>query len=193
MNGGQSVGDEGAKITMERMTAFIKAHVVSSMVVLVSLFLTIILLGAVDLFTFRINSKGHLSGNGNPALIFIFMLVPIYLILLGIIMMVSGITFRDRFREGLHSIGIILILIVLSVIGILVEKLYADMIFDSLGGWPDSPYSAIQGWGLLNQYTNTAFINVITYSLGIFVSIIIGYLGALISHRLRVNNKKPKV
>ncbi|WP_018758149.1 hypothetical protein [Paenibacillus terrigena] len=177
---------------MERMTAYIKEHYVASAILLALVFLTVILLGAVDLFTFRMTPKSHMSGNGNPALIFVFILVPLYVMLFGIITMISGVIFRDRFRDGLDSIGMFIVLIVFSVIFAVGARTYADMIFNSLGGWPEDPYSAIYGWGVVNQYTNTAFINVFTYSLGLKLAVMLGYLWAAIMHVRRVNKKKPR-
>ncbi|WP_152393591.1 hypothetical protein [Paenibacillus guangzhouensis] len=170
---------------MEMMTAFFKEHSIASKIMIVLFVLTLMLLGMVDLFTFRMNPSGHLSGNGNPALLFIFIFVPLYLIMLGIIAILSGTLFRDQFRQGSYHAGMFLFLMAMIAIGIFLERLYASLIFGSLRGWPNSPYSMIQGWGVLNQYTNTAFFNIITYILGWVGSIMLGYLWAAITHHRR--------
>jgi hypothetical protein len=147
--------------------------------------LTITLLSLVDLFTFRLKPNGHLSGNGNPALLFIILLLPVYLLLLSLVGTASGIFFSQGFMEGKYAIGVICIIVLIGIIQYLLALVYADLIFSSLGGRPSNPISAIKGWNHFNQYTNTAYINLLTYSLGIILSVLLGYFFSLFSHSFR--------
>ncbi|WP_054954754.1 3'-5' exonuclease [Paenibacillus dakarensis] len=53
--------------------------------------LTTSLTGMVDMMTFRLRWNGHLSGNGNPALLVVFILIPLYIALL----ILTGRSFRQ--------------------------------------------------------------------------------------------------
>lgn len=81
--------------------------------------------------------------------------------------------------------GSFMFLIVMMAILSLLAYGYYHFIFNGLRGGPDQHDSAIFAWGRWNQYTNTAFINMITYSLGLVFSMILGYAFALITGRGR--------
>ncbi|UNK18660.1 3'-5' exonuclease [Paenibacillus sp. N3/727] len=151
-----------------------------------SLFLSIIVLflltasltGLVDMLTFRLRWNGHLSGNGNPAMLVVFLLIPLYIALLYL----TGMTFRNFFyekmKDGWYSSGIITFLIVMAgVLGFFAYGYYR-YIFKGLGGGAENLDSALFRWGYWNQYTNTAYINILTYSLGLVCSMIAGYVAA---------------
>lgn len=146
-------------------------------------FLTVLLLSLVDLFTFRLRPSGHLSGNGNPALLFVIGLIPLYAVFAVLVGIVSGSYFKRSFLQGKFNGLFLFLLLVLGAVFSGLELLYARQMFYSLGGFPDQPKSAIYGWTIWNQYTNTAFFNVITYTLGIIVSILVGYAAALAGTR----------
>ncbi|KKO52635.1 hypothetical protein [Paenibacillus sp. DMB20] len=153
--------------------------------IVVLLLLTSALTGLVDLFTFRLRWNGHLSGNGNPGLFFVFLLIPLYAVLLFLTGLASRRFFREKMKGGSFSIGSFLFLIVTTAILSLLAYGYYHLIFNGLRGGPDQPDSAIFAWGRWNQYTNTAFINMITYSLGLVCSMILGYASAFITRRGR--------
>lgn len=62
--------------------------------------LTVTVLTLVDLFTFRLRPNGHLSGYGNPALFFVIILTPLYILLLSLVGTASGIFFGQGFKKG---------------------------------------------------------------------------------------------
>lgn len=159
--------------------------------VVVLFFITVILLLLVDLFTFRIRPGGHLSGNGNPALLFVFPLVPLYLLFLSLVGIMFGLLFYDGFQEKKFYVGLFSGIVIIAIILGLLETLYYSEIFYSLGVSPDQPNSTMNGWGHFNQYSNTAYINIATYSCGIAIAIICGYWIALIV-RLREIRKFKK-
>lgn len=140
--------------------------------------LTLIGVGLVDLFTFRLRPGGGMSGNGNPALLILFPLVPLYAVLLGMLGIASHRFFADGLRRHDNQAVIAMMLIILGVVLVVMEWLYVKQFIGDLGGPPDKPDSAIYRWGWWNQYTNTAYINVFTYTFGIDLSMIIGYAAA---------------
>lgn len=156
-----------------------------------SLFLSVIVLflitstltGFVDLMTFRLNWSGHLSGNGNPALLVVFILIPLYIPLLYLIGMASRYFFHEKMKDGWYSAGTLTFLILMAGVIALFAYGYYYQIFSGLGGGPSNTESAIFRFGHWNQYTNTAYINILTYSLGLVCSMIAGYVAALITRR----------
>lgn len=152
------------------------------LLLLIMFFLTIVFLELVDLFTFRLKPGGHLSGNGNPALLFFFIFIPLYVLFIGLISFISSTWFIGDFKRQKYHVILLFLAIILILLLVFMEYLYMSEVFSSLGGSPDNPDSVIYRWGRLNQYTNTAYINMITYSLGILMSIIIGYVVALVRH-----------
>ncbi|SMF92417.1 exonuclease, DNA polymerase III, epsilon subunit family [Paenibacillus uliginis N3/975] len=151
-----------------------------------SLFLSIIVLflltasltGLVDMLTFRLRWNGHLSGNGNPAMLVVFLLIPLYIALLYLMGMTFRNFFHEKMKDGWYSSGIITFLIVMAgVLGFFAYGYYRH-IFKGLGGGPENLDSALFRWGYWNQYTNTAYINILTYSLGLVCSMIAGYVAA---------------
>lgn len=69
------------------------------------LILSLIGLGLVDLFTFRYKPGGHLSGNGNPALLIVIIWSPVYAALMLGLAIMSGRMFLVRLRQARYSIG----------------------------------------------------------------------------------------
>ncbi|GAB6927782.1 hypothetical protein JCM10914A_17650 [Paenibacillus sp. JCM 10914] len=149
-------------------------------------FLTIALTGLVDVFTFRLSWGGGLSGNGNPALLIVMVLAPLYVIFLSLVGGAAYYFFQERMKDGWYSTGILGFLLGMAAIMSLVAYFYHMRVFVSLGGRSDQHGSAIFRFSNWNQYSNTAYVNVLTYSLGIILSMLIGYLIALLVSRKRV-------
>ncbi|SUA50783.1 Uncharacterised protein [Paenibacillus thiaminolyticus] len=146
---------------------------------------TLIGVGLVDVFTFRLRSGGGMSGNGNPALLILFPLVPLYAVLLAMLGTASHGFFAQGLQRGVKQVIILLVLILLGVALAVMEWLYIKQFFGNLGGPPDNPRSAIYRWGWWNPYTNTAYINVFTYTFGIDLAMIAGYVAAWVADALR--------
>lgn len=142
-------------------------------------FLSTAFLGLVDLFTFKPNPLGHMSGNGNPALLAIFLFVPVYLAFVLILGILSFRFFRSAYRSGKFFVEWIIFAFFGGCLLGWLAKMHAQSIFYTLGGKPDDPDSLIAGWSLFNQYTNMVYFNYLTYSIGMLVSILIGYFAAL--------------
>lgn len=145
--------------------------------------LTAALTGLVDLMTFRLRWSGHLSGNGNPGMLVVFLLIPLYTALLYLTGMTSRNFFHEKMKDGWYSSGIITFLIIMAgVLGLFAYGYYVQ-IFKGLGGGPGNVDSAIFRFGQWNQYTNTAYINILSYSLGLVFSMIAGYVAALFTRK----------
>ncbi|MFC7679196.1 PolC-type DNA polymerase III [Paenibacillus sp. GCM10028914] len=151
--------------------------------IIVLFLITTALTGLVDMMTFRLNWSGHISGNGNPALLVVFMLVPLYMVLLCLVGIASWSFFHEKMRDGWYSSGSLVFLIIMAGVLALFAYGYYIQIFNKLGGGPDNTDSAIFRFGHWNQYTNTAYINILTYSLGLVFSMIAGYAAALVTRR----------
>lgn len=150
---------------------------------IVLLLLTAVFTGLLDLLTFRPSWNGGISGNGNPGLILVFVMIPLYAVLLYLMGKISHSYFREQMKKGLYSTGSITFLVIMvGVMGLFAYGYYGH-IFRGLGGGPEHSESVIYRWGNWNQYTNTAYINLFTYMLGLLWSIIIGYMAALITRK----------
>ncbi|GAA0839860.1 hypothetical protein GCM10008915_34270 [Bifidobacterium pullorum subsp. gallinarum] len=153
--------------------------------ILVLFFLTMTLTGMVDLFTFRLRWNGGLSGNGNPALLIVFLLVPLYTVLLCLTGAASCYFFREKMRDGWYSGGMLSCLVVMTgTISWLAVGYYYRIFHDLVGATSESG-STIFRFGEWDQYSNTAFINILTYSLGISLSLLIGYGIAFLTRKQR--------
>ncbi|MGG3836389.1 hypothetical protein ABEV00_05105 [Paenibacillus thiaminolyticus] len=152
---------------------------------------TLIGVGLVDLFTFRVRPGEGMSGNGNPALLILFPLVPLYAVLLAMLGIASHRFFARGLRRGDKPALILLLLTLLGVGLVVMEWLYMKQFIGNLGGPPDNPRSAIYRWGWWNPYTNTAYINVFTYTFGIDLAMIVGYAAAWIADAIRRKKGQP--
>lgn len=153
--------------------------------IIISLFLglcllSLVLLGLIDLWTFRLKPGGHLSGNGNPALLFVFIFLPVYVLFLIGNVVIAQWYFNLEIRQAKYHLGLLIFMIVLMLFCIGCKTLYYREIFYTLGGFSDSAQSAIYRWSNLNQYTNTAYFNVFTYTIGLLASLVIGYVIAAV-------------
>lgn len=129
----------------------------------------------IDLMTFKPRPNGAISGNGNPAIIIMFVAIPIYAVLLGMTsMLVYNVKKVSQIKKGL-IIFFISLLLIFCVIGEINEVKWH---LDILNGGPNNPKSIIYGWGWFNQYTNTIFFNVNSFVFGIALS---GVLGCILS------------
>ncbi len=129
-------------------------------------FIGVTLLALVDVFTFKPRPGGHLSGNGNPALIFVFPLIPICLALMIQLGLLSKKFFRLSLERGKYAAEWVVSLLVIGCIWAGLAVIHANEIYSSLGGRPDNPRSLLAGWPVWNPYTNTVYFNFITFSIG---------------------------
>ncbi|TYP73308.1 hypothetical protein [Paenibacillus methanolicus] len=130
----------------------------------VSSLLSALLFMVVYLLTFTYRGAGHgVSGNGNPAILFVFPAIPVYLAAVVFTYRISRrvadhAPYRKRARLAL------LIFVVLCGLG---EYAFVDRLIRHLGGGPANPDSAIYHFGWLNQYTNTIYFNAYTFLIGL--------------------------
>ncbi|WP_374020503.1 hypothetical protein ABU162_13315 [Paenibacillus thiaminolyticus] len=85
---------------------------------------TLIGVGLVDVFTFWLRPGGGMSGNGNPALLILFPLVPLYAVLLAMLGIASHRFLARGLRRGDKQALILIILILLGVALAVLEWLY---------------------------------------------------------------------
>lgn len=154
-------------------------------IVLILFFVTMIGLALVDLWTFRLKPNGHMSGNGNPAILILLIFGPLYLVFIGFITYIANCIFKQSFINGRKNVSLLVSILLLGGTLLVLERFYFLQIFYSLGGFPDNQSSAIYRWGMWNQYTNTAYFNVITYTLGVMMAILIGYISAFLQRNLK--------
>ncbi|MGO4270628.1 hypothetical protein AB4Z22_12390 [Paenibacillus sp. TAF58] len=129
----------------------------------------------IDLMTFKPRPNGAISGNGNPAIIIMFVALPVYAVLLGMIsMFFYNVKKVTRIKKGL-IIFFISLLLIFCILGEINEVKWH---LKTLNGGPNSPNSIIYRWGWFNQYTNTIFFNVYIFIFGIALS---GMLGCILS------------
>ncbi|TJY43880.1 hypothetical protein E5161_00250 [Cohnella pontilimi] len=153
-------------------------------------FVSICLLALIDLFTYRARPGGHLSGNGNPAALFMIPFFLVYIAFVAVLGTSSNIVFRRGFFQRKFAAEWVCILIIIGISLCGLEKLYITEILATLGGGPSNPQSMIYGWSRFNQYTNNIFINYITFALGVLIAILTGYATALIQY---IKDKEERI
>lgn len=137
------------------------------------LFINLILIFLVNLFTIEMEPGKGISGNGNPAIILWFIELPAYLLLLiGIALIVH----RERYLERRKGIGIPLMLLAFLAVSILLQIDNASRIKEQIDG-------QINEFGWLNQYTNTIYINFYSFLSGILLMLFIQSVITLIRIR----------
>lgn len=144
------------------------------------LVLCVALLGFVDLFTFKPRPSGAVSGNGNPAVPFMIGFVILYFVLLTWIAVLSNSMFRSGIMNGQYAAEWIILIVVLGCLLGWMDMKHADAIYSTLGGKPSDPDSIIAGRPHINPYTNTVYLNLLTFSLGIIMAILSGYSAAVL-------------
>ncbi|MGE7054761.1 hypothetical protein ACQKI4_19485, partial [Paenibacillus glucanolyticus] len=93
--------------------------------------------------------------------------------------------FREKMRDGWYSGGMLSFLVVMTgTISWLAVGYYYRIFHDLVGATSESG-STIFRFGEWDQYSNTAFINILTYSLGISLSLLIGYGIAFLTRKQR--------
>ncbi|MFC4104257.1 hypothetical protein [Paenibacillus xanthanilyticus] len=118
----------------------------------------------VYMLTFTYRGAGHgVSGNGNPAILFVFPAVPVYLVAVIFTYRISR-RFADHARYRREAGFALLILVVLCGLG---ENAFVARLIRHLGGGPDNPDSVIYRFGWLNPYTNTLYFNAYTFLFGL--------------------------
>ncbi|SFS76877.1 hypothetical protein SAMN05428962_2747 [Paenibacillus sp. BC26] len=154
-------------------------------ILLISLFLAAIMFFLIDLFTLRYRVGQGISGNGNLGVLFIYIAVPIYLLMLVYVYKVSDGYYRNRKNIGALSV-ILLCLICFCVYG---ESYQIQSLLHHLGGGPNSPGSVIYRFGWLNQYTNTLYFNFYSFTIGVLMSLLIStYVEMLRRRKVRSIN-----
>lgn len=151
-----------------------KQHIRKSLLPMTAAFtFCLIMIQLIDMMTFKYTAGRGISGNGNPALILIFLLAPGWIY---ICTMVGRISHRVYLEMGngykIASFVIQLSLLALCTIGeiIIIQR------HISILGVPRDPNAVIYRWGWFNQYTNTIFINYVVFSLSILISNLVGML-----------------
>ncbi|WP_276352523.1 hypothetical protein [Cohnella caldifontis] len=128
--------------------------------------------GFVRLFTFAYKTGGPVSGNGNPGLLIAFPALVFYSVTLFYIYKAGRYFFRFGNRRVASRYPLVLFF-PLAVCGY-GEFRFARSLLRHLGGGPGDPDSVIYRWPLLNQYTNTMFLNAYTFIGGILIALLIG-------------------
>lgn len=121
------------------------------------LFINLVVLFLMDLFTIKMLPGKGISGNGNPALPLWFVEIPLYaLLLVGIFLLV---------RQGRYFVATSVIVpcgfFVLFGLAVYLQIRHAAEINRSIAGLIDE-------YGWLNQYTNTIYLNYYSFFIGIF-------------------------
>lgn len=151
------------------------------------LFLSIVLFFLIDIFTIEYKGNGRISGNGNLGLLFVIPVIPIYLFTLVLVYNVS----RSFYRNLKNIFVLLSVFLPLLCICLYGEYHFAHSLFDHLGGGPSTPKSVIYRWPLLNQYTNTLFFNIFTFTTGFLLSLMISlYVELFIRRKINqsINN-----
>lgn len=109
-----------------------------------------------DLLTFEMIPGRAISGNGNPGILMWFIAIPCYLSLLGVIWIC--VRRGHIFKHGHAALPFVL----LTLWGVIIYLQYrhATHIYNMLDG-------RIEEYGVINQYTNTVFLNGYTFLCGI--------------------------
>lgn len=137
---------------------------------LLSLFLISILgFYCIDLLTFRASPNGTVSGNGNPAILVMFVFVPLFL---WYIVYLAIAVYRLNLAK--YSKYTLLFQISFIALGVVMIFQVVEVHIMSLGGGPNHPESLIYRWGWFNQYTNTIYFNVYTFGWGTAFSYLVG-------------------
>jgi ABC-type maltose transport system permease subunit len=141
---------------------------------------TVILFVLIDVFTLK-NDREGVSGNGNPGLLFIIPVIPLYIAMLVYVYRISQKYFFSQNNPRLY-LGIFIALALACIFG---EYQQIQSHLRALGGGPSTPDSVIYHFPWLNQYTNTMFFNLYTYILGILFVL----LASLTIARLKRKNR----
>lgn len=155
-----------------------------------SLFRTIvILLGLcvfffflVEFLTFKPRPNGTVSGNGNPVIIILVVLVPVFLTLLYFWVkgLYKGFIQQSEVLKKKHLFYGLLLL----VIGIVLQVIYVVNKVSALENHPYNPFKADYHGSIINQYTNNLFFNGSIY--GILIT------GTLVGTLLTLKYKKKE-
>lgn len=123
----------------------------------------------VNLFTIKINPNKGISGNGNPGLMFVIAFIPILFGLVTVIIIKCVKMKNERYP---------LVLLLFGTIGTIFFSIrlwiYIDNQYQSFG-------NRLDGFKIINQYTNTIFINF--YSFFLSLSLLFFILGIIIALR----------
>lgn len=137
---------------------------------LVLLIIDIFLIYLVDIMNFKFDSNHGISGNGNPAIVLFFVIIPFIAAFI-----YSLITLINRTRVSFfQKSSYVIMLIAMSLILAYLQYLYTKSIYQHIDG-------ALEGFGLVNQYTNTIFINGYTFLITVLISLIVHYFWNLSS------------
>ncbi|HEU5139498.1 MAG TPA: hypothetical protein VFT51_05955 [Bacillales bacterium] len=119
-----------------------------------------------DVFTI---SPDRVSGNGNPAILLMMPLMPLFAMF---VLAVALVSYHLFFRISTSMNFIVsTICLVLTLICIFIEMNLVDHLVEALGGPPSETDSRIYRFDWFNQYTNPLYFNWATLSMSILVTI----------------------
>ncbi|HET7627750.1 MAG TPA: hypothetical protein VFK44_05105 [Bacillales bacterium] len=123
------------------------------------------------------------SGNGNPAWFVIPELVALFAVLACFLWISASQLFQHRKTVSVSFVLFTaIVLIFLCIIG---EVRFVQDLVVALGGGPTEHESVIYRYGWLNIYTNKLYFNGYTFAAGVFFSISIGGIVALVKRNTK--------
>lgn len=131
---------------------------------LILLFINIFIIFLVDIMTFTIDINHRISGNGNPAIILFFILIPFILAFIYFLIVLINRLENSFFKKKSYAAILIVITLALACL----QFFHAKNIYGKIN-------EALDGFGTINQYTNTVFINGYTFLIVVFISLILNY------------------
>jgi hypothetical protein len=137
----------------------------------------------IELMTFKPRPNGAVSGNGNPVLLLVFVLVPVFLAL--IYLWVKGVYKGFAHQSQSYMKKHLLYGFSLCVIGVFLQIVFIIKKLNTLENHPYNPFEVGYQGSIINQYTNNLFFNGSIY--GIILT------GALVGTLLTLQHKKNKI
>ncbi|MET3697452.1 hypothetical protein SAMN05877753_10649 [Bacillus oleivorans] len=123
------------------------------------------------LYKFTIHPS-TVSGNGNPALIILWLFWPAFICFYYLTGQTTRVIFT-KYRNINLIFSVLLICTGASLLLLIPITSFAGQLIETLGGPSTEPDSRIYRFPLWNQYTNSLFFNIYTFLLSIFVTAII--------------------
>lgn len=151
---------------MRKLKIFISRK--ENIALVLAFFINIALLFLIDLMTFK---YFKISGNGNPALIAVFIFLPVHLTFL--VLLYRFIQYFIKKQRRRTRMFLLFSLVIVLFFSIYKEINFIQSLLKDLGGGPHDLESVIYRFGWLNQYTNTIYFNFYTFSIVTSLVIII--------------------
>lgn len=120
------------------------------------------------------------SGNGNPGIVVMFIIFPFFIFSLYLTYKQFS---RLFLRINIWMINIIVLLLCMKSIGLLITPLldFAYELVQALGGPPTEVDSRIYNFGWFNQYTNSIYFNIYTFTIAHLLAVIAASMRSLFS------------